>query len=101
MPERVSGKIRVENLDGGTEVSRTYGPLPLEAVSGRHRLRQVAAGRDVVTVQPALGHAKATTTLGAYAHLWPSAEDRTRQAAEGLLVEVLTGSADHGRALSL
>jgi site-specific recombinase XerD len=44
----------------------------------------IAAGCDVVTVQRALGHAKATTTLNTYAHLWPTAEDRTRQAAGGL-----------------
>jgi integrase len=44
----------------------------------------IAAGCDVVTVQRALGHAKATTTLNTYAHLWPTAEDRTRQAASGL-----------------
>jgi integrase len=54
----------------------------------------VAAGCDVVTVQRALGHAKATTTLDKYAHLWPTAEDRTRQAADGLLAEALSyGSA--------
>jgi integrase len=41
----------------------------------------IAAGCDVVTVQRALGHAKATTTLNTYAHLWPTADDRTRQAA--------------------
>jgi integrase len=44
----------------------------------------IAAGCDVVTVQRALGHAKATTTLNTYAHLWPTAEDRTRHAANGL-----------------
>ena len=44
----------------------------------------IAAGCDVVTVQRALGHAKATTTLNTYAHLWPTAEDRTRKAANGL-----------------
>ncbi|CAA9439943.1 MAG: Phage integrase family protein [uncultured Pseudonocardia sp.] len=38
----------------------------------------IAAGCDVVTVQRALGHASATVTLSTYAHLWPSAEDRTR-----------------------
>jgi hypothetical protein len=32
-----------------------------------------------VTVQRALGHAKATT-LDTYSHLWPTAEDRTRNA---------------------
>ncbi len=43
----------------------------------------IAAGCDVVTVQRSLGHAKATTTL--YAHLWPTAEDRTRKAAESIM----------------
>jgi integrase len=38
-----------------------------------------------VTVQRALGHAKATTTLNTYAHLWPTAEDRTRAAAADLM----------------
>jgi integrase len=45
----------------------------------------IASGCDVVTVQRALGHAKATTTLGTYAHLWPTAEDRTRAAAAVLM----------------
>lgn len=48
----------------------------------------IAAGCDVVTVQRALGHAKATTTLNTYAHLWPNAEDRTRRATEGLVANV-------------
>jgi integrase len=42
-----------------------------------------------VTVQRALGHSKATTTLDTYSHLWPSAEDRTRQAAGAMLADVL------------
>ena len=45
----------------------------------------IAAGCDVVTVQRSLGHAKATTTLNTYADLWPTAEDRTRKAAESLI----------------
>jgi len=45
----------------------------------------IAAGCDVVTVQRALGHAKATTTLNTYSHLWPTAEDRTRKAAQSLI----------------
>lgn len=48
----------------------------------------IAAGCDVVTVQRALGHAKATTTLNTYAHLWPTAEDRTRAAAADLMLAV-------------
>ncbi|HEY8621464.1 MAG TPA: tyrosine-type recombinase/integrase [Dermatophilaceae bacterium] len=47
----------------------------------------IAAGCDVVTVQRALGHARATTTLDTYSHLWPTAEDRTREAAASLMLE--------------
>ena len=49
----------------------------------------IAAGCDVVTVQRSLGHSKATTTLNTYAHLWPTAEDRTRKAAESIMAASL------------
>lgn len=48
----------------------------------------IAAGCDVVTVQRAMGHSSATTTLSTYAHLWPKAEDRTRAAAASVMAEV-------------
>lgn len=54
----------------------------------------IASGCDVVTVQRALGHASATTTLSTYSHLWPSAEDRTRAGAASMMGEVLGESAD-------
>jgi integrase len=58
----------------------------------------IAAGCDVVTVQRALGHASATVTLSTYAHLWPTAEDRTRAAAAAMLADALGGdSADSVR----
>jgi integrase len=44
----------------------------------------IASGCDVVTVQWALGHASATTTLNTYGHLWPDADDRTRAGTDGL-----------------
>jgi len=47
-----------------------------------------------VTVQRALGHASATTTLDTYSHLWPDANDRTRRAAGELLDAALGGAAD-------
>jgi len=56
----------------------------------------IAAGCDVVTVQRALGHKSATVTLATYAHLWPTAEDRTRQASAAMLGEVLR-LADYAR----
>lgn len=52
----------------------------------------IASGCDVVTVQRALGHAKATTTLNTYAHLWPTAEDRTRAAAGELYKAATSGA---------
>lgn len=52
----------------------------------------IAEGCDVVTVQKALGHAKPTTTLTTYAHLWPTAEDRTRKAADSLMTQTLADS---------
>ncbi|RAX45006.1 site-specific integrase [Arthrobacter sp. AQ5-06] len=54
----------------------------------------IAAGCDVVTVQRALGHSKATTTLNTYSHLWPTAEDRTRSAAGAMMSEALGSLAD-------
>jgi integrase len=57
----------------------------------------IASGCDVVTVQRALGHASATTTLNTYGHLWPDAEDRTRAATEGLMASSLDNPADHLR----
>ena len=58
----------------------------------------IAAGCDVVTVQRALGHASATITLNTYAHLWPSAADRTRSAAADLMSAALTTPAGISRA---
>jgi len=53
----------------------------------------IAHGADVVTVQRALGHAKASTTLNTYSHLWGTAEDVTRAAAADLMTSSM-GSAD-------
>jgi len=60
---------------------------PTEPLDGKPTLLTtgIAASCDVVTVQRALGHAATTTTLRTYAHLWPTAEDRTRNAASELM----------------
>ena len=50
----------------------------------------IASGCDVVTVQRAMGHGAASFTLNTYSHLWPKAEDRTRNAAAQMLTEALT-----------
>jgi len=42
----------------------------------------IAAGESVKVVQARLGHASATETLDIYGHLWPDAEDRTRDAVD-------------------
>lgn len=54
----------------------------------------IASGCDVVTVQRALGHSSASITLNVYSHLWPTAEDRTRQAAGELMRSVTDSVAD-------
>jgi integrase len=54
----------------------------------------IAAGCDVVTVQRALGHSSAAITLTTYSHLWPDANDRTRNAAGELLDQSLGSPAD-------
>ena len=59
----------------------------------------IAQGCDVVTVQRALGHSTATTTLNTYSHLWPTAEDRTRSAAGTLMSEALAIPAGSTRAV--
>jgi integrase len=72
--------------------TRTAAKLPHVRL---HNLRHfyasglIAAGCDVVTVQRALGHSTATTTLNTYSHLWPTAEDRTRAAADALMKQAL------------
>jgi integrase len=88
-------------------------PLPPGSISGlwrrtgatfrMHDLRHffasalIAAGCDVVAVQRQLGHANASITLATYSHLWPNADDRTRQAAGDLLAASLGSTADQLR----
>ncbi len=57
----------------------------------------IASGCDVATVQRALGHAQPSITLNIYTHLWPTAEDKTRTAADSLMAAVLDGPADRVR----
>jgi integrase len=57
----------------------------------------IASGCGVVTVQRALGHAQGTVTLNTYSHLWPTAEDKTRTAAAGLMRVALEPRADSSR----
>lgn len=45
----------------------------------------IAAGSPASEVQAAMGHAKASTTLDIYTHLWPKADARIRDAAAGVL----------------
>jgi integrase len=100
-------------MDGGPITANTVGPrwratLARSGVSGvrLHDLRHfyasglIAAGCDVVAVQRALGHASATTTLSTYSHLWPTAEDRTRAAAQAMFSESCGLGADSATSAS-
>ena len=57
----------------------------------------IAAGCSVVTVARALGHSSPAMTLRVYAHLWPTAEDQTRQAATRIMSAALGTVADSTR----
>ena len=56
----------------------------------------ISAGCSVKAVQSALGHATASETLNTYTHLWPSDDDRTRNAID----LALKGDEQAGRRLS-
>ena len=72
------------------------GPVKIHALRHFFASGLIAAGCDVVTVQRALGHKTPSVTLDTYSHLWPSAEDRTREAA-GLLASEALAAADSVR----
>lgn len=73
------------------------GELTLHSLRHFYASALIADGCDVVTVQRALGHSSASITLDTYAHLWSTAEDRTRAASTRLMAAVLTPSADSVR----
>ena len=45
-------------------------------------------GESVKTVQACLGHASAVETLNTYGHMWPDADDRTRDAVTEVLANL-------------
>jgi len=60
----------------------------------RHYLASllISSGADVKVVQHRLRHATVTTTLNAYAHLWPDTDESTRIAVERVLSAHLADS---------
>ena len=91
----------VFTLDGNPIARSAFGhifrPVALAAGmnehtgTGMHALRHYYAslliryGESVKTVQVRLGHASASETLDTYSHIWPDAEDRTRDAIDEVL----------------
>jgi hypothetical protein len=53
------------------------------------RLLVADRGSAQIRVASAHGQAGATTTLDTYSHSWPTADGRTRNAAENLMAETL------------
>jgi integrase len=59
--------------------------------TGFHELRHyfasllISQGASIKTVQQRLGHASAMVTLDIYGHLWPDADNQTRQAVDAVL----------------
>lgn len=97
----VSGDGNLHRVDGAGNVWRQVRRAAgLPDAFTLHDLRHfyasglIADGCDVVTVQRALGHSKASITLDTYSHLWPTAEDKTRKAAQGMISAALAVPAD-------
>lgn len=61
--------------------------IGIHALRHYYASRLIRFGESVKTVQNRLGHASASETLDTYSHLWPDADDRTREAVAGLLSE--------------
>jgi integrase len=76
---------------------RSAGMTPNLEATGTHQLRHryasmlLAGGVDVRTLAEFLGHSDPSITLRTYAHLMPSAADRTRRAVEDALAAVHDG----------
>lgn len=94
---------RDETLPAHAATVSRWWRLTRQKVGIEHRLHDlrhfyasglIAAGCDVVTVQRALGHSSASITLDTYSHLWPDANDRTRNAAAGLFDQAFAPTAD-------
>lgn len=77
-----------------TKTTATAGVTGVKLHALRHFYASglIASGCDVVTVQRALGHKSPSVTLNTYSHLWPTAEDRTREAAGALAAAALADS---------
>ena len=65
--------------------------MGLPARTGLHVLRHLYASllirhrESIKTVRARMGHSSATITLDTYGHLWPDADDRTREAVQRAL----------------
>lgn len=76
-------------------------PLGISTGDGFHQLRHfyastlIRAGCSVKEVQERLGHTSAAMTLDVYGHLWPSDDDRTRQATDVVLAELSSAACSH------
>lgn len=99
VPGRDGGPAWPRSMDYQWNKTRDAAGVPTKFHNLRHFYASglIAAGCDVVTVQRALGHKSAAITLNVYSHLWPTAEDRTRGAAQELMDDVLGAAADNLR----
>lgn len=77
-------------------VCKAHGLRPVTMHDLRHFYASalIAGGATVPEVQDALGHAKPSTTLNTYTHLWPRADEKLRQAA-GETMELVRAKCGH------
>lgn len=94
-----AGAVQGRVPPGGVAGAKAYPTAALPAQLKFHALRHtyaslcIAAGRPPLEVARFMGHAKVTTTLGVYAHLY--ADDHTEAMAALGAMEASTAHADN------
>lgn len=90
-----SGTLRTVLYHSAARAGLPAGTSPHDA---RHHYASVLidAGCSVKVVQNQLGHATARETLDTYSHLFDSSDDRTRQAVDAALGDLISPAAVYG-----
>lgn len=64
--------------------------ISLHALRHTHASSLIAAGIDILTISRRLGHAKPSTTLGVYGHIYGNTDDKAAQAVEAMFARIGT-----------
>ncbi|EFV13589.1 hypothetical protein HMPREF9336_01566 [Segniliparus rugosus ATCC BAA-974] len=81
-PNTLERDIRLARESGAVDLPETFTFQDLRHYNASYL---IASGADIKTVQARLRHASAKTTLDVYGHLWPDADESSRDAMNTIL----------------